>query len=205
MEEKIVKSVVPYYTIGVVWLLYSLIFPMYTIINLILATIISAIVFYLFYKIMPNKIIMVEKQIQKTGEERADKYIVSGTEILKNLRALTLDLEKTTIGNDLTKIYDITEKIIDFISKYPKKARNLDNFIEYYLPTTVTLVANYKYLIEQNQSSENIKNSKNNIEQTLPNMVKVFEKQLDSLFYDKAMDITAEISVLNDLIKSEGL
>ncbi len=52
---------------------------------------------------------------------------------------------------------------------------------------------------------ENIQASKKEIEATLDTLNLAFEKLLDDLFRDSAMDVSSDISVLNTLLAQEGL
>ena len=52
---------------------------------------------------------------------------------------------------------------------------------------------------------ENIQNSKKEIEESLDTLNLAFEKLLDSIFEDTAMDVSSDISVLHTLLAQEGL
>ena len=52
---------------------------------------------------------------------------------------------------------------------------------------------------------ETIQASKKEIEATLDTLNLAFEKLLDDLFRDSAMDVSSDISVLNTLLAQEGL
>jgi hypothetical protein len=52
---------------------------------------------------------------------------------------------------------------------------------------------------------ENILNSKAEIEGTLDTLNLAFEKLLDSLFADTALDVSSDISVLQTMLAQEGL
>ena len=52
---------------------------------------------------------------------------------------------------------------------------------------------------------ENITSSKKEIEETIDTLNVAFEKLLDSIFEDTAMDVSSDISVLNTVLAQEGL
>ena len=52
---------------------------------------------------------------------------------------------------------------------------------------------------------ENIQNSKREIEATLDTLDQAFQKLLDELYQETAMDISSDISVLNAMLAREGL
>ena len=52
---------------------------------------------------------------------------------------------------------------------------------------------------------KNITSSKKEIEETIDTLNVAFEKLLDSIFEDTAMDVSSDISVLNTVLAQEGL
>ena len=198
MEEKRIKSPLAYYTVGLVWLGVGLVLPMYSVLSWVVAMIASVVVFVLVYKKFPDKVVMVQAKTKATGVEQADTYIKKAMDDLQKITYLNMN--STAIGAQVGQITDTLGKIIAFIQKYPQKARTLNSFMDYYLPTTIKLIESYQHLLFQGQTSENISTAKQKIEQTMPTLVKVFANQLDALFEDKAMDISAEIKVLKDFL-----
>lgn len=77
--------------------------------------------------------------------------------------------------------------------------------MNYYLPTTIRLLASYDKLSRQRVKGENIQKTMFEIEGMMETIAAAFEKQLDSLFGDDAMDIAADISVMESILKQEGL
>ena len=67
--------------------------------------------------------------------------------------------------------------------------------MDYYMPTTLKLVNAYKEFDAQPIQGENITTAKEEILKTLDTINYAFEKLLDSLFRDAAMDVSTDISV----------
>ena len=57
----------------------------------------------------------------------------------------------------------------------------------------------------QGVRGENISGSMERIEEMLDAAISAYEKQLDSLFANQALDIETDIQVLNNMIAREGL
>ena len=70
---------------------------------------------------------------------------------------------------------------------------------------TVKLLKVYAEMDAQPVHGETIENSKQEIEATLDTLNIAFEKLLDDLFEDTALDVSSDISVLNTLLAQEGL
>jgi 5-bromo-4-chloroindolyl phosphate hydrolysis protein len=77
--------------------------------------------------------------------------------------------------------------------------------MSYYLPTTSKLLDAYCELDEQPVAGQNIESTKKEIENALDTINTAFENLLDSLFEEKAWDISSDISVLNTMLAQEGL
>lgn len=70
---------------------------------------------------------------------------------------------------------------------------------------TVKLLNAYAEMDRQPVQGENIRKSKEEIDSTLDTLNQAFEKLLDSVFEDTAMDVSSDISVLHTLLAQEGL
>ena len=77
--------------------------------------------------------------------------------------------------------------------------------MDYYLPMTVKLLNAYAEMDAQSVQGENILSAKQEIEETLDTLNLAFEKLMDDLFEDTALDVSSDISVLHTLLAQEGL
>ena len=71
--------------------------------------------------------------------------------------------------------------------------------------TTIKLLTAYDQMSRQGVSGENITGTMEKVEGMMSSIVQAFEKQLDSLFGDEAMDISTDITVLENMMVREGL
>ena len=77
--------------------------------------------------------------------------------------------------------------------------------MSYYLPTTLKVLRAYAQLDAQGIEGENITAAKKRIEGMMDRVVDGFEKQLDKLFQDEALDITSDVEVLENMLRKDGL
>ena len=77
--------------------------------------------------------------------------------------------------------------------------------MSYYLPTTLKLLDSYATFEKQGITGENIDSARMNIEKTLDTLVQGFSQQLDQLFTADVLDISADIDVLENMMKKDGL
>ena len=99
----------------------------------------------------------------------------------------------------------IVQRIFLRAEAHPEVVPDLKKMMDYYLPMTVKLLRAYADMDMQPVHGETILVSKKEIEDTLDTINFAFEKLLDDLFVDTAMDISSDISVLNTLLAQEGL
>ena len=105
----------------------------------------------------------------------------------------------------LDRIEHVVTAILDAAAEKPELIDDLDRLLDYYLPTTVKLLETYRELDSQPIQSDNIVDSKREIEKALDSLSVAFEKLLDSLFRDVATDVSSDITVLRTVLAQEGL
>ena len=106
---------------------------------------------------------------------------------------------------DIDRLEDLSAKIFAQIKSDPSKLPQIRKFMDYYLPTTLKLLNAYDRMGAQGVSGENIDATMQRVESMMGTIVTAFEKQLDMLFGSEAMDISADITVLENMMKREGL
>lgn len=109
------------------------------------------------------------------------------------------------VSNKLDRLELVTGRIFDYVETHPEKYPEIKKFTEYFLPTTLKLVNAYKELDLQPVEGLNISNTKKEIENTLDTINLAFERLLDGLFEDTAMDVSTDITVLETMLAQEGL
>ena len=200
------KSVVPVYALAVVWLLYSLFFPLYKLWHFILLIVIAAVVYLLFSKMFPGKIITVEQpKVEETGNPEVDAVIREGKLAMQEMGRLYSSIENPAVKKRIVEIMDISDKIVKNAVSDPKDIPNIKRFINYYLPTTIKLLNAYDRMSVQGIEGENISGTITRIEDMLDTVVVSYKKQLDALFADEALDIETDIKVMDGLLQREGL
>ncbi|MDO4730789.1 MAG: 5-bromo-4-chloroindolyl phosphate hydrolysis family protein [Clostridia bacterium] len=201
------KSCVPFYSVMFFWIISALLMNLYNIRDILITAGISVLVFFIFSKIFKGKkkYINIEKEAKETGDEKADKIIKSGIEFAKKIHEANIAIENDILSEQISRLEEVCLKITDFITENPSKASRVRKFMNYYLPTTMKLLDSYDTLEEQEVNGKNINETMKSIEDAMGTIVLAFERQLDSLFEDAAMDISTDISVLENMLEQEGL
>ena len=91
------------------------------------------------------------------------------------------------------------------MEQHPEDVRQIRQFLNFYLPTTIRLLQQYVVLQNQEMRMGNIDEGMQKIENMLENVIVAFQKQLDSLFESDVVDITADIQVMEQMMAAEGL
>lgn len=202
------KSVVPYYALGGVWLLYAALFPLYKGGHFVLVAAASLIVFGIMRALCPDvgeQTAEKPKAEKPTGNEALDKMIRDGNLAIAEMKRLNGSIRDPKLSADIDRLEDVCGKIFAQVKADPSRLPQISRFMDYYLPTTLKLLNSYDRMGAQGVSGENIAGTMDRVESIMGTIVAAFEKQLDALFGAEAMDISTDITVLENLMQREGL
>ena len=158
------------------------------------------------YLVVEGKAPAPEKKPRKPKAEKAteaekDQY----QKYLDELRAVNDAIPDEEMSNKISRLEAVSAKIFAQAKTDPEKLPRMRKFMEYYLPTSLKLLQTYAELDAQGVEGENIRESKRRIEQTMDTLVQAFETQLDQLFQSDAMDVSADIDVMENMLRADGL
>lgn len=207
MREVLRKSPVPFYAAGLLWVIYALAFPLYRLWDFLIAAALSVGAFFLAELLFPGKkeLVPEEEQPVFTGNQAADQLVAEGRESIRQLKQTNAEIPDPEISRKIDRMAEVAGKIFDFVAEQPSKAGQIRKFMNYYLPTTLNLLRSYAKLDRQEVEGENITGTMSEISHILDTVVPAFEKQLDALFQDEALDASVEIEVLKSMLVQEGL
>lgn len=199
------KSAMPIYLAGAVWILYCLIFSMHKLFHIIIALVLFVAAYLILRKKFPDRVEIVEETIKYTGAKEIDQAIEEGNKYLEDMRKANELIESPLVSDKIDSLSEITKKIFNYVSEKPQKLKDIRRFLTYFLPTTVKLLNSYARAEAQDNKGENINQIKNDIEGAMDGIIDSFHKHLDNLYADEAMDIDAEITVFDSMLKAENL
>lgn len=137
--------------------------------------------------------------------DEARQAVATGYDYIRRIREANVKLPDEKISRKLDRLEIIITRILSEVKKQPKKAEDLHKFMSYYLPTTWKLIDSYMEFDQQPIQTKNMLDAKTEIENTLDTINAAFETLLDELFEEKSWNISADISVLETMLKQEGL
>lgn len=136
---------------------------------------------------------------------QVQEVVDKGNVFIAQIRKCNDDIPGVEISNKIDRMEQIIRKIFRQAELHPEVIPDLKKLMDYYLPMTVKLLNAYAEMDAQTVQGENILASKQEIEGTLDTLNRAYEKLLDELFEDMALDVSSDISVLNTLLAQEGL
>ncbi len=221
MSVKVVKrSVAPVYLIGAAWLVYALLFPLRTPAQFLACAALSALAYVAGRSLWPDRTYWVpddmaapqpEEKPQKeegpktTGNPEVDAVLKERDRAISEMRRLNENIPDEKISAQIDHLEEVTKKIIEQVAAKPEKLPQIRRFMDYYLPTTLKILNAYDRMGSTGISGENIDATKDKVERMMGTIVAAYDKQLDSLFGEEALDISTDITVMENLLAREGL
>ena len=205
-------SVLPIYLVGLAWLGYALFFPLNAPLHYLLCAALSLAVFTLGKAIFPDQESLpgpgegeFSRQEQKAEDPQITALRRERDRAVSELRRLNDAIPDEKISAQIDHLEEVTGKIIDHVVANPAKKPQISRFLDYFLPTTIKLLNAYDRMDSTGVSGSNINATKEKVEKMLDTLCTAFDKQLDALFGDEALDISTDITVMENLLAQEGL
>ena len=209
---KVRKSAAPFYAVAVIWLAYALLFPLYRVSHFLIVIAASAAVFLgvqLLCASVKEPAAEVKKEEkpkeESTGNAELDKMLKDGRMAIAEMKRLDESIEDPAVSADIVRLQQVSEKIFARVKEEPTKLPQIRRFLDYYLPTTLKLLNAYDRASSAGISGENVDATKAKVSGMMKTIVTAFEKQLDALYGTEALDISTDITVLENLMAREGL
>lgn len=223
------RSVAPIYALGLTVLGYSLLFTLGSVGDYIKCALLAWVVYLLVGGIVKKDRPAQEAQAEETpprkdppkqeppkevppqpaDEPAADPELAAllrrGREAVRRIQELNDAIPDYRMSAKLKQIEILTSSILSQVEKKPDKRREVRQFMDYYLPTTIKLLEQYVSLQEVGLPGENITTGMERIEAMLDKVIVAFQKQLDGLFARDVVDITADIQVMEQMMAQNGL
>ena len=140
-----------------------------------------------------------------THDPRVQEVLDRGNAFIAQIRSCNDAIPGEEISAKIDRMELIVRRIFLRAEAHPEIVPDLKKLMDYYLPMTVKLLNAYADMDAQPIQGATIEGSKREIEDTLDTLNLAFEKLLDSVYKDTALDVSSDISVLQTLLAQEGL
>lgn len=205
MKKIVHKPAAPLYAAAAAWVLYALLFPLYRPGHFVIALAASAVVYGIARLLCKDIVEEVPQEPETTGNPELDQMIAQGKGALDEMRRLNDSIQDAAISAQIERLSQVSDKIFQQVQKNPSQLPQIRKFMSYYLPTTLKLLNAYDRMSGTGVSGENIDTTLAKVEGMMRTIVAAFEKQLDSLYGAEALDISTDITVLENMMAREGL
>ena len=144
-------------------------------------------------------------QAEKAEQQQKAGDMTEYERIVEAIRQADIDIDDEAMSEKIRRMQTITAAIFREVEAHPEKKHQIDRFLNYYLPTTLKLLNNYARIEEQGVTGANMAKAKADIERIADTLVEGYEKQLDTLYRAEALDIAGDVSVIENMMKRDGL
>lgn len=134
-----------------------------------------------------------------------EQLIAEGQVYIDQLRIMNDHIQGEEISAKLFRLESLLKQIYARLEEHPEQLPQLKKFLEYYLPTTLKLVAAYEEFDAMSEQGPNIVEAKAEIEKTMDTINDAFAELLNRLYRDTAFDVTTDAQVLQTMLAQEGL
>ncbi|MCM1193628.1 MAG: 5-bromo-4-chloroindolyl phosphate hydrolysis family protein [Butyrivibrio sp.] len=140
-----------------------------------------------------------------SDDAELNAMIAEGQECIRRLRDMNDNIPGEEISAKLFRLENLLKEIFEGLREHPEQRRQMQKFMNYYLPTTIKLVEAYEEFDSSGSRSREIIEAKTEIEKTLDTINSAFEELLGRMLRDTAFDVTADAQVLQTMLAKEGL
>lgn len=197
-------SVLPFYGAALAFVLLCAVLPVYRLWALALALAGAAAVFVGGRRFCPPRIL--EKQVPfHTGDGDVDQMLAAIQKDLDRLHRLNDALPDPELSAAMDRMERAGRAIVETVEQSPAKAKQARRFANYYLPDAVNVLEQYAKLARQGVQGENAAAIRSEVEHNAAAIATAFENQLDALYAAESMDLSADLTVLRSMMKSQGL
>lgn len=204
-KEKVMPAGLPFVAAGAVWFVLALVLPIYKLLPLLLCAAAAIAVF---------AVLTSRRKAQIAKLPPAPAVKVRAEEMAKKLDTyrdqLADQAEKVSdpqTGRTIRSLSTTLDLIADEVEKDPKDRNKVRKLANHYGGMLTELVEKYIQLEAQSgltAEGGNVEATLEKIREGLTGADAALKKLLDDLFSNEAMEVSADITVLEQLLKTEG-
>ena len=197
-------SVLPYYAAALAFVVLCAVLPVYRLWALLAALGAAVLAFAGAKKICPPRVVETEVPFH-TGVDDVDAMLTEMQQQLDTLHALNEALPDQQLSAAMARMEKAGRSIVEAVEANPEKAKQVRRFANYYLPDAVNVLQQYAKLAKQGVRGENAASIRAEVEHNAASIATAFENQLDALYAAESMDLSADLTVLQNMLKGQGL
>ena len=197
-------SVLPYYAAALAFVVRCAVLPIYRLWALLAALGAAVLAFAGAKKICPPRVVETEVPFH-TGVDDVDAMLTEMQQQLDTLHALNEALPDPQLSAAMARMEKAGRSIVEAVEANPDMAKQARRFAYYYLPDAVNVLQQYAKLAKQGVRGENAAAIRAEVEHNAASIATAFENQLDALYAAESMDLSADLTVLQNMLKGQGV
>lgn len=199
---------------GATALIYAALFPLYRISDFLLAGALALLVSKVV-SIMGSGLDLTThnrqdqpaqpaEELPLSGNEQADAVIARGQEMLHQIRSENDAIPDEVLSGQMDELERLCVQIFRTVAEKPAKAPQIRKFMNYYLPTTLKMLASYRTMQQRGVSATDMTEAHSTLVRGMGMVLTACQKQLDNLYKDDMLDVSTDIDVLEQMLKRDG-
>ena len=207
MREVKRKSALPVYIAAAVFAVYAMVFPLYAWSHFLIAALVTAAAWLIADKLIKPTVEYVPEPEPEPVSYGApvDAILAEAKKARGEMERLSASIGDADVKEKIAKLISLSDAIAQDAVQDASDVPQIQKFQSYFLPSTVQLLEAYDRMSAPGVEGENISGAKGRIADMLQTEADAFQKQLDALYKNDAMDVDADIKVMEDLLAREGL
>ena len=201
---------------GVTVVLYAMLFPLYRIADFVICGLLALLAGKVIgamgegldptthnrqdQKAQPKPV----EELPLSGNGEADAVIAKGQEMLHTIRAENDAITDEVLSGQMDELERLCVQIFTTVAEKPQKAPQIRKFMNYYLPTTLKMLASYRTMNDRGVSVTDMTEARATTIRGMGMVLTACQKQLDNLYKDTMLDVSTDIDVLEQMLKRDG-
>lgn len=154
------------------------------------------------------------RPVKKIGGVAAES-IDGGFELLKRLDAAQkgfqkiedamLEINDSSVRSEAEQLHSVSAKIVEYLTAHPDRIYAARQFIDYYQETAVKLLSRFAELENAGLRTNEVMRQRSDTLDALKTLNRAFEQQFEKLMSNEMTDTDAEIRLLKQMVKMEGI
>lgn len=204
---KVKKSAMPIYIAALIWIILACFLSMIQLSDYLICIGASLLAYFLSEKLIFKPEVIEETiEVAQTPQEAANLELQKQrSEILAHLRECDEKIADEDVSIQIRRIEKAVTNIYEYLNAHPMAVNKVRKLFSYYLPTLFKLFDSYDQLEDIPNKGEQVSKTITEINAAARMGAEAIEKQYDMLYSDQAMDISSDVTVLETLMKQQGL
>lgn len=149
-------------------------------------------------------VVKQEKVVEESVmEETNESNIISG--FIQQLDEYNVDIVDETISAGLYNTTSRLKQLVLLQEKYPKTNRKLVKLTSHYLPILIEILKNYCAVRNTHANQNEIVAMEEKLNKTIILINEAIKNITSSLFQEEMMNLSADMTVLENILKNDGL